>query len=43
MQRVRKRQPDGGRTGDGGSPVNGGMLTRSAGFIDCRAANDAFV
>ena len=38
-QRVRNRQPDGGRTDEGGSPVNGDSLTRWAGFIDRRAAN----
>ena len=42
-QRVRKRQPDGGLIGFGGSPVSGGCPSRSSGSIDGAEAKSACV
>src|SRR6266849_3688553 len=42
-QRVRKRQPEGGLIGFGGSPMSGATLVRSRGFIDGIAESSAFV
>ena len=42
-QRVRKRQPEGGSIGLGGSPVIGGSSIRRAGSIDGREASSARV
>ena len=42
-QRVRKRQPEGGLIGFGGSPLSGASLVRRRGSIDGIADNSAFV
>ena len=42
-QRVRKRQPEGGLIGFGGSPVSGTAIVRCRGFIDGIADKSAFV
>ena len=42
-QRVRKRQPDGGLIGLGGSPVSGACIVRRRGSIDGIADSSARV
>jgi hypothetical protein len=42
-QRVRKRQPEGGLIGFGGSPLSGASIVRRRGSIDGIADNSAFV